>query len=295
MSTIKSFAVGNGDMFYIEHNGQNFTIIDCYLVEENERIILDEIEPIARAKGIHRVISTHPDDDHYRGIEKLEARIGIPNFYMVANKVEKSTWTASFEKYCELRDGAKACALRKGLKRRWLNEEGEGRDQSGIEVLWPDLGNAEFKQALAAAEAGDATANNISAILKYRLVEGVTAMWMGDLEHDFLQSIENDFDTSPVDVVFAPHHGRRTGRIPGSILQKLRPKIIVIGEAASEHLDYYQNYNTITQNRAGDVILECEAGKVHVFTSKEYERDFLNYEYRRRGGSWYVGSFDTHR
>jgi len=28
MSTIKSFAVGNGDMFYIDHGSDNFTMID---------------------------------------------------------------------------------------------------------------------------------------------------------------------------------------------------------------------------------------------------------------------------
>ena len=31
MSLIKSFSVGNGDMFYINHNSDNFTTIDCCL------------------------------------------------------------------------------------------------------------------------------------------------------------------------------------------------------------------------------------------------------------------------
>lgn len=29
MSIVKSYAVGAGDMFYIRHNTDNFTIIDC--------------------------------------------------------------------------------------------------------------------------------------------------------------------------------------------------------------------------------------------------------------------------
>ena len=29
MSIVKSFSVGNGDMFYINHGSDNFTIIDC--------------------------------------------------------------------------------------------------------------------------------------------------------------------------------------------------------------------------------------------------------------------------
>lgn len=35
MSVVKSYAVGSGDMFYIRHNTDNFTIIDCDLCAEN--------------------------------------------------------------------------------------------------------------------------------------------------------------------------------------------------------------------------------------------------------------------
>ena len=35
MSVIKSFAVGNGDMFYIIHGSDNFTVIDCDLSDQN--------------------------------------------------------------------------------------------------------------------------------------------------------------------------------------------------------------------------------------------------------------------
>ena len=35
MSIVKSFSVGNGDMFYIKHNTDNFTTIDCFYDCEN--------------------------------------------------------------------------------------------------------------------------------------------------------------------------------------------------------------------------------------------------------------------
>ena len=42
MSIVKSFAVGAGDMFYIRHNSDNFTMIDCDLGDDNaERIIAE--------------------------------------------------------------------------------------------------------------------------------------------------------------------------------------------------------------------------------------------------------------
>ena len=40
MSIVKSFAVGNGDMFYIKHATDNFTIIDsCMSLEMTEDIL----------------------------------------------------------------------------------------------------------------------------------------------------------------------------------------------------------------------------------------------------------------
>ena len=55
MSIIKSFSVGNGDMFYIEHGSDNFSIIDCNLDSEQKEEIMDEICKIGGSKGIMRL------------------------------------------------------------------------------------------------------------------------------------------------------------------------------------------------------------------------------------------------
>src|SRR5258708_7106836 len=106
MSRIKSFSVGNGDMFYIDHNSDNFTIIDCCLCldDDTTESILTEIPNLSNKKGITRFISTHPDDDHIRGLDLLDDKINILNFYCVKNTATKSDETNSFIKYCELRD-----------------------------------------------------------------------------------------------------------------------------------------------------------------------------------------------
>lgn len=46
MSKVKSFSVGDGDMFYIRHNSDNFTIIDCclYYKDDVADAIIDEIK-----------------------------------------------------------------------------------------------------------------------------------------------------------------------------------------------------------------------------------------------------------
>ena len=58
MSIIKSLSVGNGDMFYIKHGSDNFSIIDCSLNETNKTRIVNEIITESKGKGITRFIST---------------------------------------------------------------------------------------------------------------------------------------------------------------------------------------------------------------------------------------------
>ncbi len=291
MSIIKSFAVGNGDMFYIDHGSDNFTMIDCCLSDDNATRILNELKKRRAAKTIARFISTHPDDDHVRGLEYLERTVGIENFYCVKNAATKDDETDSFNKYCELRDSQKAFYIFKGCTRKWMNQEGDGRGQSGIEILWPDTNNAEFISALESAEAG-LSPNNISPVVKYSLKDGASVLWMGDLETEFMEAIEEDLELSPIDILFAPHHGRDSGRIPASMLETMSPKVIVVGEARSEHLHYYPDYNTITQNRAGDIVFACEGSKVHIFTSENYEVDFLDSENMEFGNMNYLGTLN---
>lgn len=292
MSIIKSFAVGNGDMFYIDHGSDNFTMIDCCLYDDSAVRILTEIKTRRMKKGIARFISTHPDEDHLRGLEYLEKAIGIENFYCVKNAATKDIETDSFNKYCELRDDpTKAFYIYKGCSRKWMNTGDDERGSSGINILWPDVNNPDFKAELEEVRKGFSP-NNISAVIKYSLADGATVLWMGDLETDFMEAVEADLVMPAVDILFAPHHGRDSGKIPASMLQKMAPKIIVVGEAPSEHLHYYPGYNTITQNSAGDIVFSCEGSKVHIFTSEEYGVDFLDYENMTFGNMHYLGTLN---
>jgi hypothetical protein len=153
-----------------------------------------------------------------------------------------------------------------GCTRRWMNLDDAERQNSGINILWPKTNNEHFKQALADAAAG-LSPNNISAIVQYNMKDGPTVLWMGDLDTYFMEDVENDLELSKVDILFAPHHGRDSGTIPVSMLEKLSPKLIVIGEAPSEHLNYYADYDTITQNSAGDITFDCVEGWAHVYVS----------------------------
>lgn len=294
MSIIKSFSVGNGDMFYIDHNSDNFTVIDCYLTEENKITIMDEIKLKANKSGIHRFISTHPDEDHIKGLQFFNQQLEINNLYTVQNACTKSDESTDFTEYCTLRDSGKAFYIYKGCKRKWMNDSDDDRGSSGISILWPDTSNQFFKDALQVAKDGKSP-NNISPIIQYSLENGAKVLWMGDLETDFMNNIENSIEMPDIDILFAPHHGRDSGKIPESWLQEITPKIIIIGEAPSEHLNYYQGYNTITQNSAGDIVFDCQEGKVHIYVSKKgYSVNFLkNEKMQDAHGGYYLGTLEV--
>jgi beta-lactamase superfamily II metal-dependent hydrolase len=291
MSTVKSFSVGNGDMFYIRHNSDNFSIIDCCLSEDNENRIILELITESADKDVWRFISTHPDDDHFRGIKKLDERLGIRNFYCVDNDATKDEDTEDFVHYCSLRDSDKAFHIERGCSRRWMNLDDETRKEAGINIVWPRRSNEHFEAALEKANEGGSP-NNISAVIKYNVVHGARFLWMGDLETDFMEKIADAIEWPKVDIVFAPHHGRESGRIPHAILDQLKPKIIVIGEALSRHLHYYGGYRTLTQNTAGDLTFVCKGNKVHIFASNsDYEVDHLDDE-EVEGDDYYIGTLD---
>lgn len=264
MSIIKSFSVGCGDMFYIRHNSNNFTIIDCNLPESRAKSILAELSAQIRRNDVVRFISTHPDQDHISGLVKLDDHLRLQNFYCVANKATKANPTADFRRYCELRDSAKAFHVYQGRKRRWMNVSSDERGSSGITVLWPVISDPDFQSELRSAAAGGSP-NNISPIIRYSLVNGVKVLWMGDLETEFMEKIQTAVPLRKVDILFAPHHGRDSGKVPVAWLKNLDPALIVIGEAPHDYLNYYRGYNTLTQNSTGDILFDCQHGKVHVY------------------------------
>lgn len=291
MAIVKSYAVGAGDMFYVAHNSDSFTIIDCDLSQENADRILGDLKDAKAGKNITRFICTHPDEDHFGGLELLDAAMPIVNFYVVQNQAIKDEDTDSFTRYCELRDSDKAFFIKKGSQRKWLNQGDGDRGGAGIQILWPDIENEEFKDALAACDAGESY-NNTSAVIRYSLQDGASFLWLGDLETEFMERIADDIELEKTTIVFAAHHGRQSGKIPDSWLEKLDPQIIVIGEAPSRHLHYYTGYGKITQNRAGDITMDCVGDKVHFYVSSaDYKHDGLDKEgLADRGDDRYVGS-----
>lgn len=269
MTIVKSFSVGNGDMFAIRHDSDNFTIIDCHLIQDIQEKVLGDIAIMKEGKRISRFISTHPDKDHIRGLNILDKKFKIFNFYCVKNEATKEGDNDEFDYYQGLRDSGKVFHIHKGCERRWMNKSDEERDSAGIDILWPDTDNTFFGNALEMAKNGG-DPNNISPIILLN-AHGYKFLWMGDLETSFMENIANELELPKVDVLFAPHHGRESGHVPQKLLEILDPEVIVIGEAPSENLSYkYSNFaTTITQKTAGDITFEVSEYGVNIYVSKE--------------------------
>ncbi|MFC3866895.1 MBL fold metallo-hydrolase [Helicobacter equorum] len=163
MTIIKSFSVGNGDMFAIRHHSDSFTIIDCCICNDNREQIFNDIKIMSHGKTKHyskartsgfndikimshgktirRFISTHPDKDHIMGLKSFDNRFKILNFYCVKNEAKKEDYDQDFEHYCKLRDSKKAFYIKKGRERHWMNLDSNERKSAGIHILWPDVNN----------------------------------------------------------------------------------------------------------------------------------------------------------
>lgn len=154
MPFVKSFSFPEGEirgeMFYIKHFSNNFTVIDCYLKDDGVNARKDEIieEIIRESSGrICRFISTHPDKDHIMGLECLDERWRIENFYAVTNDIPADKGNASLVRYKKLMS-EKNFAVQRGIKRAWLNVDNYENGSSGINFEWPDVSNAKFRTML---------------------------------------------------------------------------------------------------------------------------------------------------
>lgn len=269
MSKIKSFYVDRGqdirgDMFYIKHNSMNFTVIDCCLRSDDKRrdSIVNEIKSESNGR-ICRFISTHPHDDHIHGLDYLNKRWPITNFYAVEN--DRTGKDESFKAYLDLKEKHNY-PLQKGILRKWLNKGDDGRGASGITIYWPVVTNVEYKHALGNCQNDP---NAISAVIGYRN-NGLRVLWMGDMETGMQEVMHREIagKIGKVDVLFLPHHGRSSANVPQALLEELDPRLIIVGAAPFEEIDYahYDSGKTLTQNTALDIQFIIDKIGLHVYT-----------------------------
>lgn len=296
-----SFPEGNirGDTFYIKHISDNFTVIDCYLKEGEDkscrkREIINEV--IKESGGrLTRFISTHPDDDHIMGIEALDNEWPIVNFYAVKNDIPSDDKKVFRTWYLRRLENGDFFDIQRGLCKKWLNQSDAERGSSGLSFMWPQQDDKSFQDALSVVKGGGSP-NNISCVIKYSIEFGPSYLWMGDMETDMQRKF---FDVcgeklSSVDVLFHPHHGRYSSKLPEELFKKLDPQIIVVGNAPSEYLNYSCPERTLTQNTTGDIVFANDGGWIDVFLTNRIDSKPICLKHRdghvEMSGGLYIGS-----
>ena len=242
-----------------------------------------------RIREIHRFIITHPDMDHLDGIRDLYNDFIIHNtwdtdnnkyidlntpfvgynkedwrFYLKIrnNEINTKRWTF-YSKQNNLffsQDDIKALCPTPNLVRN-ANRCGDYNDSSYVILFTPKKSNGRTWKILFAGDSNDRS-------------------W------EYILANHRD-EISNVDVLFAPHHGRDSGR-NYDFLKILKPKVTLFGNASSKHLAYncYPQLR-ITNNQAGYIILDISENALTIYVKNlEFARDFLH----KRG--WGMPQYD---
>lgn len=227
---------------------------------------------------IFRFIITHPDMDHLDGIKDLYDEYFIRNTWDTDNKKELdlNNFGGGYNKedwifYKQIREGKFT-----NTTRLTYFDENDCLywNQDNIKILSPS-------RTLLASSIKKDDYNDSSYAILFTPPKKNGGKWKilfsGDTHDESWNHIIEKYsdDVKNTDVLFAPHHGRDSGR-DYHFLDVVKPRVTLFGNASSEHLAY-EKYpkSKITNNQAGYVVLDITETEI-TFYVKHYEfaRDY---------------------
>ena len=298
MSEIHMLNVGEGDCTIFKSNKGHITMIDIsngnaeratkrivdsadfskgISVQGNFQMCKKPMNPLdfldkMGATTIFRFILTHPDMDHLDGFNNLLDGYNVLNYWDSGVRKEKPDFNGGtkykekdWDRYTKVINGKESLKVitpRAGSSGKYYNADDEGGGGDYISILAPseELVNE-------TNEGGEV--NDGSYVIVYNTAGGKIAV-PGDA-HDkaWEYVIANHLDRI-VGCAFmlAPHHGRDSGR-SWDFLDKIQPKLSLLGCAASEHLafDAWDNreLTKLTHNQTGNIALYPDSKGIDVF------------------------------
>ena len=329
MATIHFLNVKDGDCSVIEHNSGHNTVIDVCNAKAPEPI--DEaamarlstaergisgnfqqkkypVNPISYMldhgiRSIFRYVQTHPDMDHMDGIEALFDEFEPTNFWDTDNTKEmpSSKWIGSpyreadWKFYKNLRDtnpehSPKRLTLLSGARGQYFNQSSDGSGGGdGLHVLAPT------KKLIDTANEVDEDYNRCSYVVLYR-TGGSRIVFGGDSHDETWDHIleHHKDDVTDIDLLIAPHHGRKSGR-SYEFLDTLTPTLTFFGNARSEHLAYNawrsRGLSIVTNNQANCMVVDTGTTPMTLYVTHENFARRVNSSTNcsERFKAWYVG------
>lgn len=329
MATIHYLNVRQGDCSVIEHNSGRVTIIDVCnaeppdVIAEAARVVLAETErgisgnfqqkkypvnPIYYLAGhaissVFRYIQTHPDMDHMDGIKAFFEEFSPINFWDTDNKKElmNSSWKGSpyhqndWEFYKRLRDTnpetdpLRLTLFSENMGQYWNRGKEGKRGGDGLQILAPT------RDLVEAANDVDEDYNRCSYVLLYRT--GNHKIVFGGDSHDETWDhilAKHKERVTDVDLLIAPHHGRKSGR-SYKFLDTLNPTLTFFGNARSEDLAYSawrsRGLSFVTNNQANCMVVDADTDPMTLYVTHEHFARRINNRtsYSDRMKAWYVG------
>lgn len=314
MATIHFLNVLEGDCNIIQHDSKRLTVIDVsaayndYDTDEEKRVKAskereerrlrtqvptDKIDykqkltpdnPILYLKEkikpdeIFRFIITHPDMDHLDGIKDLYEEFRIRNTWDTNNKKEKNLngFFGGYNKddwkfYKDLRD----CKYQETKRLTYYDTDNcLYWNQDNLKILCPSE-----KLLSLAIEKDDYNISAIAILFTPPKKDGGNwkILFSSDTDHDswvhIIEHYKNDLKN--IDILFAPHHGRDSGR-DYFFLDTLKPKVTLFGNASSKHLAYNSYPKTrITNNQAGYIVIDINENDISFYVKNiEFARDY---------------------
>lgn len=302
--------VKDGDCSIIEHDSGHVSVVDVCNAEkittkmtESELAYFTEraqikgnfqqkkhpVNPVDYLRkfdinSIFRFVLTHPDMDHMDGIKDLFECFSPYNFFDIDNEKEMEFPEGSpyneedWVFYKKIRDenpheNPRRLELFSGDDGIHRTKDWDGNppgDSLYILAPTPEL----VEHANQTEDYNDA-----SYVVLYRGTGG-RILLSGD-SHDktwehILEKWEDD--VKDVDLLIAPHHGRKSGR-SYKFLDTVNPKMTFFGNARSEHLAYdawnYRKLEHITNNEANCMVVDCSGNDLTLYvTYKKFAKTY---------------------
>lgn len=317
MGIIHFLNVNEGDCIWVEHPSGHNTIIDVsnaggtaaimesVFASGNHNQKNHPVNPIEYLSDrgidtIFRFVLTHPDMDHMDGIKNLFNSFEVLNFWDTENTKEMkddASWgryrKEDWEFYQEIRnseESPKVLHLYAGNHGKYYNQDENG--ESGADGLYLLAPTPELTEEANRTE----EYNDCSYVILYRTGSHKKIIFAGDSAEKTWDYILENFkeDVTDVDVLVAPHHGRKTGG-NDAYLDVLNPKLTLFGNAKSQYLDYSSWINRdldhITNNQANCVILDTNGvyGIDVYVTYETFARKRNSYTFfEEKYNGWYI-------
>lgn len=296
MATIHFLNVDEGDCSIIQHEDDKVTMIDVCCAHQHAIVekaftgnVLQPIRGNFRqkdnpenplsylqmlgVKSIFRYIQTHPDMDHMDGLNSISRNFKIYNFWDTANtkelefskpcKYNEEDWNC-YQKLRKSKDNPKALVLYSGQKNRYYASDDKGlKTDDYLEILSPT------KDLIRAANQAKEW-NDSSYVILYN-IQGRKILFCGDAGDSTFEHLLKNYRTkiSNIDVLIAPHHGRRAQINDYSFLTVMKPKLTLFGNAGNGYLAYEKYRPHLINNDCGNILLEINNGRIYVYVSNK--------------------------